>query len=74
VPVQPFLGAWEFVFRSNASLPRSTWRGYSEEDRQHLLATLVPITWPITDEWTRDLFGLIESMGSTLGKVVLDSD
>lgn len=74
VPLQPFLGEWQFAFRSNGSLPRSTWRDYAEEDREFLLATLVPITWPLGQEWTTDLFALIQSMGDNLGKIVLEAD
>jgi hypothetical protein len=70
VPLQPFLGEWRFAFRTNETLPRTTWRGYAEEDREFLLATLVPITWPLGDEWTMDLFDLLDTSGQSLGIVL----
>lgn len=70
VPLQPFLGEWRFAFRTNETLPRTTWRGYAEEDREFLLATLVPITWPVGSEWTMDLFDLLDTSGQSLGIVL----
>lgn len=37
---------WAFLFAKNTDLPRSTYRGYPPEYRQHLLKTLVNISWP----------------------------
>jgi hypothetical protein len=74
VPLQPFLGTWRYAFRMNASLPRSRYRGYDDDIRKYLLATLVPITWPLGPEWTRDLIGLITASGEKLGKLVLADD
>jgi hypothetical protein len=67
VPLQPFLGEWGYAFRLNEALPRSTWRDYADEDRPFLLATLVPITWPLDDAWTTDLFGLLGDAGDSIG-------
>jgi hypothetical protein len=70
VPLQPFLGEWRFAFRLNETLPRTIWRGYAQEDRRFLLATLVPITWPLGEEWTTDLFGLLDTAGGSVGIAV----
>jgi hypothetical protein len=72
VPLQPFVGKWDFAFRTNASLPRSNFRGYSASDRRFLLATRVPITWPLGPEWTRDLFGLLGESPESIGRVTID--
>jgi hypothetical protein len=37
---------WEFLFAKNRDLPRSKHRGYTPEQRTHLLATSVPVTYP----------------------------
>jgi hypothetical protein len=39
---------WRWVFGRNGALPRTTHRRYDEYQRLHLLATLVPVTWPAT--------------------------
>ena len=67
VPLQPFLGEWSYAFRLNETLPRTTWRGYKDEDKPFLLATLVPITWPLGSDWTTDLFGLLDETGDSVG-------
>jgi len=72
VPLQPFLGEWHYAFRLNETLPRSTYRGYSEEDRPFLLATLVPITWPLGDEWSTDLFDLLDVAADRVGRVIIE--
>jgi hypothetical protein len=63
VPLQPFTGKWSYAYRLNASLPRTTWRGYKDEDKPFLLATTVPITWPLGPDWTTDLFGMLDAGG-----------
>lgn len=37
---------WEFLFAKNSDLPRSKYRNYTPEQRAHLLATSVPVTYP----------------------------
>jgi hypothetical protein len=70
VPLQPFTGKWSYAFRLNETLPRTTWRNYEDEDKPYLLATLVPITWPLGDDWTTDLFALLDEAGDKLGIVI----
>ncbi len=42
-----FRQRWEFAFIANADLPRSRHRPYTEYQRKHLLATSVPVCWPL---------------------------
>jgi hypothetical protein len=70
VPLQPFLGEWSYAFRLNETLPRTKSTKYAPEDREYLLATLVPIVWPLDDAWTTDLFGLLDAAGESIGIVV----
>jgi hypothetical protein len=72
VPLQPFTGHWSYAFRLNETLPRTRYRGYDEADRPHLLATLVPITWPLGDDWSSDLFDLLEVAQDRVGKVIIE--
>jgi hypothetical protein len=39
---------WRFVFAQNADLPSSSYRKYSDYERQHLLASTVSVTMPPT--------------------------
>lgn len=57
-----FLGEWRFLFALNKNLPRSKFRNYTDEQRRHLLATLVPVTWPETGIFTTDLFVLLDGL------------
>jgi len=41
-----FENEWRFVFAKNSDLPRSRFRKYTEIQREHLLASLVPVSWP----------------------------
>lgn len=65
--LQPFTGDWQFGFRLNKTLERSSYHAYSEEVRQHILKTLVPIEFPVPttldsgNPWTTDLFALLRS-------------
>lgn len=62
VALHPFVGKWDFAFKLNDDLPRSTYHGYTEEEREYLLKTLVDIEFPLTEEggWTTDLLGLLD--------------
>lgn len=68
-PLHAFTGEWDFAFRLNSTLERTTFKKYREEDRQFLLKTLVGIGWPLEPPWTTDLFGLLDAspdLGETL--------
>lgn len=57
----PILGQWRFIFALNDDLPRSTFRGYTPEQRRYILKSLIPVTWPIPegDIFTTDLESLL---------------
>ncbi|MGQ0540526.1 MAG: hypothetical protein ACT4O9_01590 [Blastocatellia bacterium] len=57
-----FENEWHFSFAKNHDLPRSSHRAYSQYQRQHLLATTVPVTWPPTGIFTDDVFSLLDAM------------
>jgi len=51
-----------FVFARNRDLPRSAFRGYTPEQREQLLATLVAVTWPPEPPFQTDVFALLDVM------------
>lgn len=51
---------WRFVFAKNENLPRSSWKGYTYEQRQYLLATLMDVTWPPKPPYYEDPYPLLE--------------
>jgi len=57
-----FENKWRFVFAKNGDLPRSRYRRYSDAERQHLLATLIPVTWPPQVPFRDEPFGLLDEM------------
>ncbi len=57
-----FLGKWHFAFARNKDLPRSRYRGYTEEQRQYLLATLMEVTWPLSFPFREEPFGLLDEI------------
>jgi hypothetical protein len=58
--LHPFTGSWDFAFRLNSTLERTTSSRYAKADRQYLLKTMVGITWPLQEPWTADLLGLLD--------------
>lgn len=53
---------WRFIFAKNDDLPRSKWQGYTPEQRQYLLATLMEITWPPKPPFYEDPFPLLDEV------------
>ena len=81
VGLHPFLGEWDFAFRLNSTLPRSTrstkpTRHLTAAERSELLKTLVDFEWPIPKEsdWTMDLFGLLAGAPDLGEAVEVDED
>ncbi len=62
VNVFAFQDEWRFVFAKNDDLPRSRYRNYSEYQRQHLLATLVTVTWPPQPPFSEEPFTLMNEL------------
>jgi hypothetical protein len=72
-PLHPFTDKWNFAFRLNSTLERSSSTKYSADDGQCLLKTLVPIDWPLQEPWSTDLFGLLRD-NPELGDVLAPGD
>lgn len=53
---------WRFGFVRNQDLPRSRHRRYTEYQRQHLLATSLPVTWPLESPIVESPFGLLDAI------------
>ena len=53
---------WNFVFAKNEDLPRSRYRNYTDEVRQQLIASLVPVSWPPEPPFTDDLLVVLDSL------------
>lgn len=62
VNIYAFEGKWRFVFAKNDDLPRSRFRGYSDSQRQHLLASLVDVTWPPEPPLYAEPFRLLDEL------------
>lgn len=53
---------WHFAFAKNSDLPHSTYKKYSTYQRKHLLATLVPVTWPPQPPFYSDPIVVLKSI------------
>lgn len=53
---------WNFVFSRNSDLPRSRYRGYSQQVRNQLIASLVSVSWPPEPPFTCDLIEVLEQL------------
>ncbi|HEY74402.1 MAG: hypothetical protein DRJ03_13690 [Chloroflexi bacterium] len=62
VNTYPFEDEWRFVFAKNKDLPRTSWRGYTPEQSQYLLATTVKVTWPPAPPFYNDLFQVLDEL------------
>lgn len=57
-----FENEWRFVFARNSDLPFSTYKKYSEEARNALIASLIPVTYPPKPPFYSDLRILLNEM------------
>lgn len=62
VNVFEFTKQWRFVFAKNEDLPASAYRGYSDYQREHLLATLVTVHWPPKPPFRDEPFTLMDEL------------
>ncbi len=53
---------WDFIFARNSDLPSSTWRGYTETQRENLITSLIPVTYPPEPPFYSDLQVLLDEM------------
>jgi hypothetical protein len=57
-----FEDQWRFAFCLNVDLPRSTFKKYTAFQQSQLLATLVPVTWPVCPPFVADPFVLLDRL------------
>lgn len=62
VSIQPFVGKWNFAFKKNKDLQRSSYKRYTDTQREYLLATSEIIFYPLQPDsgWTTDLLNLLD--------------
>lgn len=75
-----FENEWRFVFAKNENLPRSRFRNYTPEQREHLLASLVPVSWPPEPPMYAEPFRLLDEIieerqrGETVKPAIIEGD
>ena len=57
-----FRERWDFGFILNRNLPRSTYAKYPEEVRNQLIKTMIPVTWPLPENFVSDPFTLLDQL------------
>ncbi|MGH7194510.1 MAG: hypothetical protein ACREJM_13415 [Candidatus Saccharimonadales bacterium] len=57
-----FREKWDFGFALNGSLPPSGNARYSDYQRQHLITSMIPITWPLQPPFVSDVYGLLDQL------------
>jgi hypothetical protein len=57
-----FENKWRFVFAKNKELPRSKYSKYTPVQRELLLASLVPVSWPPEPPFRENVFTLLDEM------------
>ena len=62
INVFAFEDEWRFLFVKNKDLPRSSYRNYTETQRQYLLASLVPIMYPPEMPLSDEPFKLLDEI------------
>lgn len=62
VNVFEFSKQWRFVFAKNEDLPTSSYHGYSDYQRRHLLATTVTVHWPPIPPFRDEPFTLMNEL------------
>ncbi len=60
VNIFAFESKWRFVFARNRDLPRTT--HYKPKQNEHLLATLVPVTWPPEPPFREEPFSILDEI------------
>lgn len=57
-----FENKWNFAFALNRDLPRARFRNYTEAQRDQLIASSIPVTWPPEPPFVDDPFQLVEKL------------
>lgn len=71
VGLQPFTGTFEYAFKKNKDLTRTTSRKYTDYQKHHLLSTTERLFWPLDSGWTTEFLLLLEDRD--LGRPVTDT-
>lgn len=53
---------WRFAFALNRELPSNTYKKYTEDQRAHLLPSLISIEWPLKPPFTENPFDLLDRL------------
>lgn len=53
---------WNFAFARNQDLPRSTYRRYTQVQKENLIASLITVTWPPRPPFYSDIRALLDEM------------
>lgn len=53
---------WRFAFAKNSELPLSTSNKYTEKQRKYLLATSIPLTWPLEPPFRDEPFSHLDEI------------
>jgi hypothetical protein len=57
-----FENKWHFAFALNRDLPQSRCRKYTQAQRDGLIASLIPVTWPPEPPFVLDPFELVDRL------------
>ncbi len=57
-----FKNEWRWLFCKNADLSCSRFRRYTPEQQQHLIASLVVVSWPPRPPFTENIFDVLEDL------------
>jgi hypothetical protein len=57
-----FREKWDFGFALNRDLPASTNSDYTAYQRQRLIASMIPITWPLQSPFVSDIYILLDKL------------
>lgn len=53
---------WRFAFAKNKDLPTSRFKKYTDKQRNQLIASLIPVTWPPKPPFTDNPFTLLDEI------------
>lgn len=57
-----FENKWNFAFARNSDLPTSTFAKYTQVQKENLISSLIPVTWPPEPPFYTDLQQLLDKM------------
>lgn len=57
-----FREKWDFGFALNRDLPASTNPAYTAYQRERLITSMIPITWPLRQPFVSDIYELLDRL------------